>query len=164
MALIIEDGTGKTDAQSFVTAVELTAYAVARGVTISGDIDSLLVKAMDYFVSREGDLSGSRTFPAVQALPYPREGVYIYDSLIANNVVPTPAKNAQMAIALELQNSDLLGATGQDVKREKVEGLEVEYFSGGAQSKGSFPAIEAALEPLLSEGSGDWSIPLSRSL
>lgn len=164
MALIIEDGTGKADAQSFATVLELISYSSVRGIEIpslAADQEALLIKAMDYFISRESDLSGARTYPAVQALPYPREGVYVYGSLVANNVVPTQAKQAQLAIAIELTKADLLAATGKDIKREKVDVIETEYFAGGSQSNGTYPAIEAALEPLLSSGSGDWSIKLS---
>jgi len=38
MSLIIETGTGKADAQSYITIIEFNAYAAARGITIDGDV------------------------------------------------------------------------------------------------------------------------------
>jgi hypothetical protein len=48
VALIIEDGTGKTTAQSYASEAELAAYAAERGITIAGTDTQLLLKAMDY--------------------------------------------------------------------------------------------------------------------
>lgn len=166
MALIIEDGTGLANAQSLVTATELAAYAALRGVTIPVGVteqEQLLVKAMDYLGSREAELEGERTHPATQALPWPRIGATAYGQELPNDEVPIQAKNAQLAAALESNGNDLLENTGQNVKREKVDVIETEYFNGGAQSKGSYPAIDSALEPLLRSGSGSWSIPIEAS-
>jgi hypothetical protein len=163
--LIIEDGTGKADAQSLVTAAELVAYASVRGITIPQttlEQEQLLVRAMDYLESRESDLSGNRSTTA-QALAWPRSGVYINGVLFPSDEVPVQAKRAQLVAAIESNSTDLLAPTGKNIKREKVDVLETEYFNGGSQGDGSYPAIDAQLLPLLSSGSSDLSFEIIRA-
>lgn len=169
MALELEDGTGKDDAQSYVSAAQATTYAAARGVTLAGGspaIEAMLMKAMDYLESFRARYQGSKTWPApvvdpphdAQALQWPRTGVVIdcdYD--LPDNVIPTELKNAQMQCCIEIQNGyNLMPSTdGRVVKKTKVDVIEKEFFSAtdlgtsGTPSP-SFPAVDALLAPLLS--------------
>ena len=51
MALIIEDGSGVANANSYVTTTEWDTWATARGIAHShstGKIEELILTAMDY--------------------------------------------------------------------------------------------------------------------
>ena len=64
MALIIENGSIVDNANSFVTAAEMVAYAALRGVTITADTttqEQQIILAMDYLVSREQSMQHRAT-------------------------------------------------------------------------------------------------------
>lgn len=165
MALIIEDGTGKTDANSYTTVEEARSYASARGTelpTEDAQVESLLVRAMDYLEAQRGKYQGVKTYPGLQALQWPRSGVIIdCDYQLPDNIIPNELKNAQKQLALEVFNGLVLlpSSDGRVVKREKVDVIETEYMTGqdlgsGATMGPSFPAVDALLEPLFSACGG----------
>ena len=87
MSLVIEDGTGISNATSYVTAAEARTYALARGVTLSATdsvVEIQLLKAMDYLQSLTQCYMGCKKWPPTmgtheheQALAWPRENVII---------------------------------------------------------------------------------------
>lgn len=152
MALVVEDGTGKADATSFVSRAEYIAYGAARGVTIA-DADAAdveLVKAMDFILTK--CFRGDPTYPDVQALPFPRHVEDYYGELeFPDDAVPTPIKRAQMDAALAVHDGVSLlpnvSASSSAVKREKVGPIETEYETAMAYDSPTLPAIAAALRP-----------------
>ena len=165
MALIIEDGTGKPDANSYTTVEEARSYAAARGTDLPDDdaqVESLLVRAMDYLEAQRAKYQGVKTYPGLQALQWPRSGVIIdCDYQLPDNIIPTELKNAQKQLALEVFNGLVLlpSSDGRVVKREKVDVIETEYMTGqdlgsGATMGPSFPSVDALLEPLFSACGG----------
>lgn len=165
MALVIEDGTGKPDANSYVTVEEARSYASARGTELPADdaeVESLLVRAMDYLEAQRGKYQGTKTYPGLQALQWPRSGVVIdCDYNLPDNIIPTELKNAQKQLALEVFNGLVLlpSSDGRVVKREKVDVIETEYMTGqdlgsGATMGPSFPAVDALLDPLFNACGG----------
>ena len=108
MALVIEDGTIVTGANSFTTDAEFTAYATARNLTLpatEAERDALQIKAVDYLFSKESDMKGSR-INAVQGLMYPRSGVCAFGFNVAINAIPVSLKNAQMELGVQVNTSD----------------------------------------------------------
>lgn len=165
MALIIEDGTGKEDATSYVTAAEARTYASARGVTLDADdavVEPLLVQAMDYLEAQS--YKGYRTFPDVQALSWPRTCVVIDRVRLpvsGPGSIPRQLKAAQMQLAIEASAGvDLMPTTdGRVVKREKVDVIETEFMTntdlGVVGLPGpSFAKVDALLASLLATGAG----------
>lgn len=171
MALVIEDGTGLTDATSYVTAEELRAYAAARGLTLSDDdalVEPLAIQAMDYLEAMRGRYQGRKTFPGVQALQWPRTGVVLdCDYLLPDNIIPRELKAAQMQLAVEAFSglSLLPSSDGRVVKREKVDVIETEYMTGkdlDGVGRPSFPAVDALLEPLFNACGGGFFLKTVR--
>lgn len=163
MALTIEDGTGKADATSYVTAAEARAYAAARGVTLDANdavVEPLLVQAMDYLEALI--YKGHRTFPDVQALSWPRTCVVIDGVKVpvsGASSIPRQLKAAQMQLSIEASNGiDLMPTTdGRVVKREKVDVIETEYMTNtdlgvGGLPGPSFAKVDALLAGLLATG------------
>lgn len=164
MALVIEDGTGKADATSYVTVVEAEAYATARGVTLAAT-EAKLVQAMDYLEAQRARYQGAKTWPVgtdehpdAQALQWPRTGVVIdCDVEWPDDAIPKELKAAQMQYAIELQNgfNPFASNDGTVVKKKKVDVIEKEFFSatdlglsGGPVA--NIPAVDALLAPLFS--------------
>lgn len=143
---------------SYVDEAYITAYATARGITLTGDVAVLGVQAMDYLESQ--NFKGSKTDSA-QPLQWPRAGVYIDGVLIESSIVPSEVEVAQAVIAVSIFQGYNPNATyGPAVKREKVDVIETEY-QDGARSTDYSPAIDNALAPLLKSGGGSGSIAFS---
>jgi hypothetical protein len=168
MALIVEDGTGKSDAESFISVADATTYHAARGnaawAALASDTlrEQALRKATDYMEEvYRLRWAGSRT-TSVQSLSWPRAFVPVPDSpnyfagypgFIPDNVVPLAVAQACAELALFSTTGDLLAEQGQVIKRTKVDVLEVEYDQYSYQGR-RFPAIDGRLRALfLNDGS-----------
>lgn len=143
---------------TYATSAELTTYATARGITIAGTPDVLLIQAMDYIATLEDRWQGSRTL-STQPLAWPRTGVYVYGTLIADDAIPQSLKDAQMRLALDADAGTVLLPTvpvgGQgSVIREKVDVVEVQYAEGYNNSQPIFTAANGLLKPLMRSGGG----------
>ena len=113
MALIVEDGSGKADAQTYASVADLRAYAQIRGITVpteDADCEQLLVKAMDRMEAERGSYQGDR-LKRTQALSLPRVGMYVDGWYVPSNEIPRNAIYAQCAFACEAQTLDLLPTT-----------------------------------------------------
>jgi hypothetical protein len=164
MALIVEDGTGKVDANSYVSVDDAMAYASARGVTLPTDpsaVESLIVKSMDYIEAQRARFQGEKTYPDhPQALQWPRACVEIDDYPFPEDAIPKELVAATCQCVMEIfAGGDLTPSTpaaGTMVKREKVDVLETEYMTAadlGSTGFGPwFPKVENLLQPLYNVG------------
>lgn len=152
MALIIEDGSIVAGANSFTTDAEFQAYALARGEDLpatEAERDALQIRAVDYLFLKESKMQGCRVNKS-QPLMFPRIGVCLFGFDVDSNEIPDNLKNAQMEAALYENVSDLMvNSSGQNIAREKLDVMEVAYFSGGSRSTGDYQTVDAYLEPLL---------------
>jgi len=157
MPLVIEDGSIVSGANSFTTDAEFIAYCDARNITFpcsEAERDSLQIKAMDYLFSKEDCMKGSRT-SSTQNLPYPRNGVYIRCVLNGSAVIPQELKTSQMALAAAAITQVLLVNGGsQNVAKEQLGSMLVEYFNGGSWERVRLDSVNAFLSPLLKDNSG----------
>lgn len=130
--LIIEDGSAKVDAQSYATAAELVAYAAARGIALpatEAEQEALLIKAMDYLESLS--FVGIR-YTRTQALAWPRANAIVDGFYVTHTEIPRQLKNAQLQLALDSIDVDLMGnvipSNERVVLEEQVEGaVSVKY-------------------------------------
>ena len=133
MALIVEDGTGKVDAQSYASVATLEAYAALYGVTLAAADQAakevLLVKAMLFIESQS--FKGDKATEA-QALQYPRYNVIIDNFLVAGDVIPNLLINALCETAISIAaGTNPMDDISRVVTREKIGALEFEYKKGG---------------------------------
>lgn len=163
MALIIEDGTGVANANSYATTDQLDAYAALRGVTLAGnttDHEHHLIHAMDWLEAQERRFYGSRLY-TTQALAWPRINVPEVngEQYRDPNVIPAELIKAQCALAVSSQSTDLQidrlpGDTGA-VLSEKVGSLAVTYADPGQRlTQPTFATAEGFLVTLVRGGSG----------
>lgn len=152
--LVIEDGSGVPNANSYVTVAEYRAYAVPRGVTLpvsDTEVETQLILAMDYLEIQPW--AGTPTY-SDQSLAWPRDDLYIGGVLIADDVIPGKIKFAQMQLAIQVNAGvDLMptvvgGASGA-ITREKVGPLETEYATYNVGTQPYFRSINALLAAYL---------------
>lgn len=159
MAIIVEDGTIVTGANSYVTTTELATYGTARGTTFTGDTEQLLHRAMDYLESQS--FVGTKS-TSDQPLQWPRSGVSIDGYEVTSSTIPTELKNAQLATAIAIgKGYDPLAVVERAPIRQKAGDLEVEYADDGKDMKHSL-TITSALKKLLTNGGGSMTFNVSR--
>lgn len=128
MAIVVEDGTIVTGANSYVTEAELTAYATARGVTLTGDTEELLIKSMDY-IEGLGFKGIKKT--SDQPLVWPRVDVVVDDYLLDSDEIPSLLQEGQMEAAMATDNGeDQLADIPRTKSKATVGPISVEYADG----------------------------------
>jgi len=156
MALIVEDGTGLPDSDSYISLTDARSYAAAYGVTLPTDdtaAEVALRQGAAYVDMQEGCFTGTR-LNETQALAWPRYGaVNAYGFAIPSDSVPAAMKYAQVYAAAEYGAGTDVRATddGKGIASEEVVGaVKVSYFDNG-KTGGSVVITKAmdALKPLL---------------
>lgn len=151
MAIIIEDGSNVTGANSYATEAQLATYATDRGVTVTGTAAVLLIKAMDALEAK--NFIGSKA-NFDQALQWPRLGVQIDGYSIASDTIPDALVSAQIELALAIDGgTDPLANQTRQTTREKVGPIEIEY-SSSARTTTYLAAAEAKLSGLVKKLTG----------
>lgn len=112
--LVIEDGTIVDGADSLVTVAELRAHVDAYGGVIPAadpDCESLLRRAGIELWNRPwaGEL-----VDAGQPLPWPRTGVTVAGTELADSAIPADVKRGQMALAVEMLADEAAGRSASD--------------------------------------------------
>ena len=168
MALIVEDGTGRADAEALISVAGATAYHTARGnaawAALASDTvrEQLLRKAADYIEQVYRDRWTGYRVNTTQALSWPRYVVPVRDSAsmnygghsyYASNAVPPIVANACAELALKASAHELAADTGPQKVHTKVGQIEVDYLPGASQVL-TYHAIDGMLAPFLKGGGG----------
>jgi len=126
--IIVEDGTGKTDSNSYISEADFETYATDRGITLTGVSAELLIRAMDYIESIK--YKGWK-YTDAQALQWPRGDVYIDGYSVSVTTIPQLLKDALCEVSIGIDDdADPLGNEDRQTKKEKVGDIEVEYMDG----------------------------------
>ena len=159
MTLIVEDGTGLIDAESYVSVSHADIYHEKLGnadwlALDDSEKEQSLRKATNYIGLRfKSEFKGIRAFVA-QALDFPREHIYLESplGLMPKTLIPLALKNASCELALKSNYEDLMPETDTRVKSEKVDVIQItydEHSQGGVR----FVAIEAMLSDYIQSNS-----------
>ena len=149
---VYEDGTGLSNANSLASVQDFKDYYLLRNIDISTltdtQIEGFLVLGTDYIVQKY-DFKGSK-LKDTQSLPFPR---------VVNNetIFPINVKYATILLAFKSQNGSLLADSQQQVKKEKVDVLEVEYMDGSS-SEVVYNDVLGYLKPYLSNAGNVYNI------
>lgn len=153
MALIVGTNT-------YATEGELGTYANDRGIVIVDSNPSvLLTKAMDYLATLEDRWQGSRT-SASQPLAWPRTGVYVYGTALADDAIPQSLKDAQCRLALDVDAGTALlptvsaGSKGSVIEETVFGAVSVKYAEGANNTQPVFTAAMGLLKPLMKASGG----------
>lgn len=167
MSLTVEDGTGLSNADSYLSIADADTYHSDRGNSSWTGTDTVkeqyLRKATEY-LDRTFDWLGDIK-KTTQSLNWPRDNVEDKQGRDLSDQVPVIIKNATAELALEIISSDLDANTTKSdyVKREKVGQLEIEYKDGSPSSK-QFNRVVKMLNGLYSSMlSNSSSVSLVRS-
>ena len=165
MTLIVEDGSGISDAESYASVVEFKAYCAKRAMDYSlladAAIETLLIRATDYMVNVYRNRWQGRRTNQFQALDFPRYDVVVDGYSVLSNIVPPLVKNACIELAFKANTIELLPDIERATIREKVDVIEVEYDKF-APVQTRYSQIDAMLSPLLSSADSI-SVKLVRS-
>ena len=167
MALVVEDGTGRSDAESLCSVVAATAYHAARGAAAWAALtteqkEQALRKAADYCEQVYRERWAGYRVNTTQALSWPRYEVPIKDSVsmnygglsyYASDAVPVIVANACASLALRAATTDLAPDVGRVTTRERVGEIEVEY-AAGAVPYARYREIDLMLAPFLKGSAG----------
>lgn len=184
--LIIEDGTGVADANSYASAAAARAYAALRGVTLpaapeSGQdpVETMLVLAAQYldglsWIGKLATFTQGLKWPRVLNRPYlgfkfyPSEWWYYNEGTVDPSYYILPPKliAAQCQAVLEqsangvvLQPTSVGGIDSQFVTRERVDVIETTYSEKiGTLTTPTMLTVNALLQGLLVVGGGAGAI------
>lgn len=144
--IIVEDGTGLTNSNSYVSEANLVIYAADRGKTITGIQADLLIKAMDYIESLP--FNGYK-YTDAQALQWPRGNVSIDGYSVAVTTIPQLLIDAVCEIAISIDEGiDPLANEGREIEKEKIGPIETQY-SKNSRNYTYLKAAETKLSKLL---------------
>lgn len=144
MAIEIEDGTGKANAEAYISVADADAYLYARGNLTWSDLaeqarEAALRVACDYMEAAYGPRWAGDRATDTQALSWPRTG---------REGVPVAVQRANADLAVRAAAGPLLADQGAQVKSETVGPLSVTYADGARQSV-RYAAVDAMLAALL---------------
>jgi len=148
MALIVEDGSEVSGANSYVSVDNFIAWADARGVTYPAlpELQHKILRAMDYIESLS--FVGQKNTDT-QALQWPRAYVTIDGYSVESDEIPPELKLAVYeATKIEIDGDSKLTASERETIKEKIGDIEVTYASS-AGMKRQTPALTRALKKLV---------------
>ena len=163
MALVVEDGSGKTDAESYIDLEFADTYHTDRGNSAwaeasDSEREQALRKAADYIDSAYRFVGFRKS--ADQSLAWPRQSA-VDPAGRAIDVVPSAVKQAQAVAALILLSRDLYAVAerGGRVKRVQV-GPVTQEFSDSASDYTDPQEVTALLHEIVR---GRGSVKVERS-
>lgn len=152
MSLIIENGEGLSNSESYVDVDYVDAYFLKRGINEWASLtnrEQLIIRAMDY-IENNYTYQGTKLI-STQALQFPR-------LINGETIYPIALKNAVCELALKSNEEDLSADTDKTTIREKVGPLEIEYDPNQDNTK-SYNYVNKLLAPyLVSTSSFSYSI------
>ena len=168
MSLICEDGSGKSDSESYISVADASNYHTVRGNTawaaLASDTvrEQCLRKATDYMEQVYRSRWQGCRVGETQALSWPRYDIEVEGYAVDSDIVPTEVKNACAELALKASAAELNPDLTQGVLSEQVGPIAVTYDKSSPQ-RVRYPAIDAILSPYLKAGGGGCSMGVIRS-
>lgn len=172
MPLIVEDGNGLSNAESYASVAEADSYFTARANEDWDNVEdkeAALRKATDYMLQNYRERWQGYRNSTTQALDWPRSQVEIVDApsgyrsfpaYYATNYIPPEVKKACIELALIAGNQDLTPNLDRTTVQETVGPISVTYDTGEAPYQ-TYRKVDLWLSPFFC-GSSSMS-PLVRS-
>ena len=161
MTIIVENGSVVAGANSYIDDAYLLAFALMMGITLpatEAERNPLVFKAMDKVESFRKRFKGYKT-TSTQLTQWPRQDVYIDDMIFESNLIPTELKKSQAQYAIDAIDKALFESNdGTNVKKEKLDVLEVEYFENGSYGEAVFAQAEAYIDELLNRTANSYKL------
>lgn len=128
MALIVENGSIVSGANSYVSLADAQQYVTDRAyeVTIT---EALLLRGVDYINSLRKRYRGYKITPITSSMQFPRAYLYVDNYLYPQDQVPDVVVSAQIETAVSLVAGDdpYKTTSSQVIKRRRADVFEIEY-------------------------------------
>lgn len=171
MSLIVEDGSGLTNAESYASVDEADTYLLSRGMTIwsnatATEKEQALRRATDFMTGRYRTAWKGYRRLSTQALDWPRYGVVIDNfpygvGEINHTIVPEDIKKACAELALRASMGPLNPDQKQTVIQKTVGPITVKYDQNSPQQK-EYSAVDDAMRVYLMGGTSKMNVSLVR--
>lgn len=138
MAVVVEDGTGLANSNSYISLVDANAYFVGKRLhstawtTALDATKEIALQQATLLLDSEFTWTGTilKTDP-VQALAWPRTGAVDRYNRARDSEVPQEVKYAVCELAHYLLDQDrLIGVQSEGIRRLRVDVIEIEYKDG----------------------------------
>lgn len=158
MTLIVEDGTGLSNAESYISVTDADTYIAAyRGANATWDSATVASKEVaarqaTQYLDGTSRWKGVKEF-STQALDWPRNFAYDENN-IAFDGIPAKLEQATAEVMFLIVTGETITETITKLSqtiREKVDVIEVEY-SEGASVQPYFPIITRLISDLVISG------------
>lgn len=162
MTLTVEDGTGLSTAEAYISVADADAYFAARGnatwaaISTDAEKEQALRKGADYL---EGYRWKGERYSSTQALAWPRSYVVVDGYELDADTLPAALVRANAELAVRASAADLSVDAAAQVVQETVGPISVTY-AAGARQQTRYEAVERMLASLLL-GSGQ--VPVLRA-
>lgn len=142
MSIVVEDGTGKSDAETYASVTAYRAYLTLRGLTDTDtdtQVEQRLRASSDYMAGFYGPQWKGTRYIFSQALDWPRYNVTLtdlpggyggYPYIVAPNTIPADIVTAQIMLTIRVKTDILAPDVEQTPIKEKLDVIEVEYEKG----------------------------------
>ena len=179
MALVQEDGSRVSNANTYILAADAESYfdlvgkdRTAWDALSTAEQEAAIIRAAQYLEGTYGERFGGYKATKDQALLWPRYDVYEHGWLVGSTTIPERLQHAQAALAYRTLDGTALAKdvtasaqSGSVVRRkEKVGPLEVDTtYQEGTDLHGDdlYQEVEQLLAPLLT--SSDDIVELERA-
>lgn len=153
MALVVEDGTGLSTAESYISVADADTRHSDLGNTAwaalsTGAKEAALRAATDYMEGSYRQAWKGTRRTRDQALSWPRYGVIVDGWCIDSTIVPAEVAGACADLALRASTATLAPDIERAVIREKIGALETEYAPNQPLTT-RYRAVDMALAPFL---------------
>jgi hypothetical protein len=167
ITLIVEDGSGRSDANAIVSLAEAKAYWDGRGTSYAAYTDEVLnaaiVRASD-FLANAYVWQGRKINLRAQTMPFPRYAVTDRENWpVLPNEIPREVKAACCEIALfEAATPGAINPTvvqSEKVRSEQIGSIRVEYanlFNSASDTRPVLLIVNDLLWPFLGAGAGQY--------
>ncbi len=161
MSLIVENGAGLNNAESYCSVAFADAYQSARGNATWVDLDEevkeqCLRRATDHIEQQYSESFKGCRVKIAQALSWPRYDAIVNGFTLDSNVVPVAVANACAEYAAraftETLSPDL---EGQLVTEKTIGPITLRYDTASGQRSKTYQSVQNMLAPYLSGGRGN---------
>jgi len=156
MSLIIEDGTGVTDANAYITLAEFKAFATARFIDVDDydddQINGAIVIASADFISINYDFKGA-ALTTTQGMTLPTDEVVINKD-IKNATFQAALLHLKNRLFVDTTEININGAVSSESKSVGSLSKSVEYAENGRKYTNKYPTanIDSMLSAYVSGG------------
>ena len=161
ISVILENGSGITNATTYLSVQEFRDHGTQRGISYATYPDSTIGvwvnDATEYSDSyyRYGGVKASDT----QALEVPRTGWYDKNGISLDNTVPVQLKKAVYYLSSERRGVSPETSVSTGIKAKKIGPVSITYSKDSGSKTTTYTKANACMKGLLKRSTGNLCLP-----